>query len=106
VRHTALAGLPTAPGARDNTAPHIRVLKPKRCRHRRLRARIRIFDQSRLRYAHARAPKRARKTQRKRFRITVPLRDLRRGSRHRIRVRVKDSAGNFSRRVVRFRRCR
>jgi hypothetical protein len=106
VQHTALAGLPTVPRARDNAPPHIRVLKPRRCRHRRLPARIRIFDQSRLRYAHARAPKRSRKTRRKRFRVTVPLRHLRPGSRHRIRVRAKDSAGNFSRKVVRFRRCR
>jgi YVTN family beta-propeller protein len=106
VRHTSLAGLPMAPGARDNVPPHIRVLKPRRCRHRRLRARIRIFDQSPLRYAAARAPGRSRKTQRKRFRLTVPLKHLRPGRRYRLRVRAKDSAGNFSRRVVRFRRCR
>jgi hypothetical protein len=106
VRNASLAGLPTAPGARDNLPPHIRVLKPKRCRHRRLRARIRIFDQSPLRYAAARAPGRSRKTQRKRFRLTVPMKDLRPGRRYRIRVRAKDTAGNFSRRVVRFRRCR
>jgi hypothetical protein len=30
----------------------------------------------------------------------------RRDTRHRIRVRAKDTAGNFSRKVVRFRRCR
>jgi len=106
VRHTTLAGLPTAPGARDNAAPHIRVIRPKRCRHRRLRAKIRIFDQSPLRYAAARAPKRSRKTTRKRFRLTVPLKDLQPGKRYRIRVRAKDTAGNFSRKVVRFRRCR
>jgi hypothetical protein len=105
VRHPSLAGLPTAPGARDNLPPHIRVLKPERCRHRRLRARIRIFDQSRLRYAAARAPGRSRKTGRKRFSLTVPVQRLRPG-RYRIRVRAKDTAGNFSRRVVRFRRCR
>ena len=105
VRHATLAGLPTAPGARDNLPPHIRVLKPKRCRHRRLRARIRIFDQSPLRYAAARAPGRSRKTRRRRFRLTVPVEHLRPG-RHRIRVRAKDTAGNFSRKVVRFRRCR
>jgi hypothetical protein len=85
--------------------PHIRVLKPKGCRHRRLRARIRVFDQSPLRYAAARAPGRSRKTQRKRFRLTVPVEQLRPG-RHRIRVRAKDTAGNFSRKVVSFRRCR
>jgi hypothetical protein len=106
VRHTTLAGLPTAPGARDNARPHIRVLRPRRCRHRRLRAKIQIFDQSPLRYAAARAPKRSRKTTRKRFRLTVPLKDLRPGKRYRIRVRAKDTAGNFSRKVVRFRRCR
>jgi hypothetical protein len=105
VHHASLAGLPTAPGARDNLPPHIRVLKPKRCRHRRLRARIRIFDQSPLRYAAARAPGRSLKTQRKRFRLTVPVKQLRPG-RHRIRVRAKDTAGNFARKVVRFRRCR
>jgi YVTN family beta-propeller protein len=105
VRRTSLAGLPTGPGARDNLPPHIRVRKPKRCRHRRLRARIRIFDQSPLRYAAARAPGRSRKTQRKRFRLTVPVKRLPPG-RYRIRVRAKDTAGNFSRRVVRFRRCR
>jgi YVTN family beta-propeller protein len=105
VRHTSLAGLPTAPGARDNAPPHIRVLKPRRCRQERLRARIRIFDQSRLRYAAARAPGRSKRTQRKRFRLTVPVEPLRPG-RHRIRVRAKDTAGNFSRKVVHFRRCR
>jgi DNA-binding beta-propeller fold protein YncE len=105
VRHTTLAGLPMAPGARDNAPPHIRVLKPKRCRSKRLRARIRIFDQSRLRYAAARAPGRSKKTRRKRFRLTVPVKRLDPG-RHRIRVRAKDTAGNFSRKVVRFRRCR
>jgi hypothetical protein len=105
VRHASLAQLPMAPGASDNVPPHIRVLKPRRCRHRRLHARIRIFDQSPLRYAAARAPGRSRKTQHKRFRLTVPLKHLRPG-RYRLRVRAKDTAGNFSRRVVRFRRCR
>jgi hypothetical protein len=104
VHQASLAGLPTAPGARDNVPPHIRVLKPKRCRHRRLRARIRILDQSPLRFAAARAPGRSKKTRRKRFRLTVPVKGLRPG-RHRIRVRAKDTAGNFSRRVVGFRRC-
>jgi hypothetical protein len=104
VRHTRLAGLPIAPGARDNLPPYIRVLRPRRCRHRRFRAEIRVLDQSRLRYAGARAPGRWRRTTRKRFTLNVPLRRLSPG-RHRLRVRAKDAAGNFARRVIRFRRC-
>jgi hypothetical protein len=104
VRHTRLAGLAIAPGARDNLPPYIRVIRPRRCRHNRLRASIKILDQSPLRYAGARAPGRRRMTKRKRFSLNVPLRNLSPGS-HRLRVRAKDAAGNFARRVVRFRRC-
>jgi hypothetical protein len=105
VRHTRLAGLPIAPGARDNLPPHIRVLRPRRCRHHRFRANIQVFDQSRLKYATARAPGRSRRTRRKLFSVSVPLGDLEPGGRYRLRVRAKDAAGNFARRVVRFRRC-
>jgi hypothetical protein len=104
VRHTRLAGLPIAPGARDNLRPYIRVLRPRRCRRERLRAQIQVFDQSPLRSVAVRAPGRSRRTQRTRFRVSVPLRNLEPG-RHRLRVRAVDSAGNVGRRVIRFRRC-
>jgi hypothetical protein len=104
VRHTRLAGLPIAPGASDNLRPYIRVMRPRRCRRERLRARIEVFDQSPLRFVAARAPGRSRRTQSKTFRISVPLRNLRPG-RHRLRVRAVDTAGNLGRRVIRFRRC-
>jgi hypothetical protein len=80
------------------------VLRPHKCRHRRFPARILVLDQSPLRYAHARAPGRRRRTKTKDFAINVPLRNLSPG-RHRLRVRAKDAAGNFARRVIRFRRC-
>jgi hypothetical protein len=105
VRHTLLAGLPIAPGARDNLAPHIRVLRARRCHRRYLRARIQVFDQSPLRVAAARAPGLSRRTKRKAFRLRVPLKDVRPGP-HRLRVRAMDTPGNAARRVVRFRRCR
>jgi hypothetical protein len=104
VRHTRLAGLPIAPGARDNLPPHIRVLRARRCRRERFRARIQVFDQSPLAAAAARAPGRSRRTTRKDFRMRVPLEDLRPGV-HRLRVRARDTAGNSARRVIRFRRC-
>ena len=104
VRHTRLAGLPIAPGARDNLRPYIRVMRPRRCRRERLRARIEVFDQSPLRSVAVRAPGRSRRTQRGRFRVSVPLRHVSPG-RHRLRVRAVDTAGNVGRRVVRFRRC-
>src|SRR5918996_2176077 len=102
VRHTRLAGLPIAPGARDNLPPHIRVMRPRRCRPERLRAQIQVFDQSPLRSVAVRAPGRSRRTQRTRFRVSVPLRNVAPG-RHRLRVRAVDTAGNVGRRVVRFR---
>jgi hypothetical protein len=105
VRHTRLAGLPIAPGARDNLPPYIRVLRARRCRHRFFGARIQVFDQSPLRSATVRAPGRTRRTSRKELRIKVPLNDLRPGA-HRLRVRAADAAGNAARRLVRFRRCR
>jgi DNA-binding beta-propeller fold protein YncE len=105
VRHTNLAGLPIAPGASDNLPPFIRVLRARRCRRVRLRARIQVFDQSPLSLAAARAPGRSRRTRRKSFRISVPVRNLSPG-RHRLRVRARDTAGNVGRRVIRFRRCR
>jgi YVTN family beta-propeller protein len=104
VRHTRLAGLPIAPGARDNLDPYIRVLRPRRCRRERLRARIQIFDQSPLGSVAVRAPRRFRRTERRNFRVTVPLGDVAPGI-HRLRVRAEDAAGNVGRRVIRFRRC-
>jgi hypothetical protein len=104
VRHTRLAGLPIAPGARDNLPPHIRVIRARRCRRERFRARIQVFDQSALRSVAMRAPGRSRRTSSKTFRLTVPLENLRPG-RHRLRVRAVDEAGNAGRRVIRFRRC-
>jgi hypothetical protein len=104
VRHTRLAGLPIPPNSRDNLPPYIRVLRPHRCRHQRFRARIQVLDQSPLKYAAARAPGRSRMTKRKHFAINVPLGNLSSG-RYRLRVRAKDAAGNFARRVIRFRRC-
>jgi hypothetical protein len=104
VRHTRLAGLPTAPGARDNLPPHIRVIRARRCRRERFRARIQVFDQSALGSLSMRAPGRSRRTRSKTFRLTVPLEDLPPG-RHRLRVRAVDEAGNAARRVIRFRRC-
>jgi hypothetical protein len=105
-RHTRLAGLPIAPGARDNLPPYIRVRRvPKRCRRTKFRAEVTVFDQSSLKYAHtARGKRRLRNTRKKFFRVTVNVRRLSPG-RHRLRVRAKDAAGNFGRRVVRFRRC-
>jgi YVTN family beta-propeller protein len=106
VRRAHIAGMPLPPGARDSTAPTVRVSGvPQRCRRRAFRVRVDIADQSSLRHARVSvAGRRLRQTSRRSFRVRVPVRSLRRGG-HRLRVRAVDSAGNRTTRTARFSRC-
>jgi YVTN family beta-propeller protein len=106
IREAHLAGMPLPPGARDSTAPSVRVSGvPQRCRRRAFRVRVDIADQSALRRARVSVSgRRLRETSRRSFRVRVPVRKLRRGE-HRLRVRAVDSAGNAATRTARFSRC-
>ena len=97
------------PGSRDNLKPHlvVRGVPRRGCRRRAFRARVRVYDQSALRGASAALrTRRLRRTRRKSFSVRVPVRHLKRGRRHRLRVGATDAAGNRARKVLRFRRCR
>ena len=106
VNRAYLPGLPAPPGVRDRTRPFVSVGgRPRRCRSRAFRLRVRIREQSRLRFAEVRLDsRRLRRTRRKGFMLRVPVRGLRPGL-HRLRFRAVDAAGNVGRRTVSFRRC-
>ena len=100
VNHIYLAGLPIPPGSRDNLRPHlvVRGVPRRGCRRRAFRARVRVYDQSPLRGASAALrTKRLRTTRSKSFSVRVPVRHLKRGARHRLRVGATDTAGNRGR---------
>jgi hypothetical protein len=108
VQRAFLAQLPVAPGARDNLRPRIRVagLPRRRCTTGGFRVRVRVLDQSRLRATRvAMGSRRLKSTTRKRFRIKIKSQRMK-ARRHRVRIRATDAAGNSSRRVVSFRRCK
>lgn len=96
VRDELLAGLPTAPDARDNARPVLRIagLPRRRCTTGGFRVRVRVLDQSGLRAARvAHESRRLKSTRRKRFKVKIRSQRMRAG-RHRMRFRATDAAGN------------
>jgi hypothetical protein len=108
VQHGLLAELPLAPGAGDSLRPRLRIagLPRRRCTRGGFRVRVRVLDQSPIRRARvAMHSRRLKSTTRKRFRVKIKTQRMKAG-RHRVRFRARDAAGNSTRRVLSFRRCR
>ena len=107
IQRSYVPGLPLPPGEQDTVRPRIAVGGvPRSCRRKSFVLRVKVTDQSALSSASATlGERRLRETRSKRFRVRVPVAGVRRRVRQPVRVRAVDTAGNRTKRIVRFSRC-
>lgn len=108
IQRSYVPGLPLAPGVKDTERPQIAASGvPRLCTRSSFVMKVKVTDQSKLSGASAMlGSRKLRETTRKTFHVRVPVTGGRAGVRQSLRVRATDAAGNRTKRIARFVRCR